>query len=117
MKILANENFPLKSVILLEKAGYDIKSIGEDNPSIADEEVMEIAISEERTIITFDRDYGELIYKHGYRPKHGVIYLRFRNFQPEEPGEYLLKILESKNLEFGNRLTVIDRRKIRQRKY
>lgn len=117
MKILANENFPLKSVILLEKAGYDIKAIGKDNPSIADKEVMEIAISEERTIITFDRDYGELIYKHGYRPKYGVIYQRLRNFSPAEPGEYLLKILETKTLEFGNRLTVIDRRKIRQRKY
>lgn len=117
MKILANENFPSTSVNLLEKAGHDIKSIGTDNPSISDKEVIDIAISEERTIITFDRDYGELIYKYGYRPKAGVIYLRLRNFKSEGPGEYLLKIFEKKDLEFENKLTVIDRAKIRQRKY
>ncbi len=61
MKLLANENFPKASVLLLRSLGYDITSIGEDNPSISDQSVMEIATAEERIILTFDRDYGELI--------------------------------------------------------
>ncbi|MFM7766127.1 MAG: DUF5615 family PIN-like protein, partial [Sphingomonadales bacterium] len=46
----------------LKGKGYDIISIGMDNPSIKDSEVMTIAINEGRTIVTFDRDYGELIF-------------------------------------------------------
>ena len=79
MKLLANENFPLASVRYLAKRDFDIKSIGIDNPCISDKEVMEIAMNEMRIILMFDRDYGELIFKHNYRPEMGVIYLRLNS--------------------------------------
>ena len=72
MIFLANENFPLPSVFLLRKAGYDITSVAVDNPSVSDVMVMQLAIHENRTILTFDRDYGELVFKHGHRPPAGV---------------------------------------------
>ena len=56
MKLLANENFPLKSYKALQEKGYDIKHIGLELPSITDEEVMTIAIEEGRIILTFDSD-------------------------------------------------------------
>lgn len=79
MKLLADENFPYKSIFCLRDKGYNILSIGIDNPSITDFEIMKIAISEERTILTFDRDYGELIFRWNYKPEKGVIYLRLDN--------------------------------------
>ena len=117
MKLLANENFPLKSTSLLRQAGFDIIAIGTDNPGISDKEVIRIAEREKRTIITFDKDYGELIYKHGYKPEAGVIFLKPFDFKPEDPGIYLMKIFKSKNLKFNRKLTVIDNKKIRQRGY
>ncbi len=63
MKLLANENFPLRSVSYLREKGFDIKAIGVESPSIKDREVMEIAMREDRLILTFDRDYGELIFR------------------------------------------------------
>jgi predicted nuclease of predicted toxin-antitoxin system len=36
---------------------------------ISDEEVIELSIRQNRIIITFDSDYGELVFKHGYKPK------------------------------------------------
>lgn len=63
MKLFANENFPIASVRILENAGYDIKYSGLDHAGVKDSEVMDIAINEQRTILTFDRDYGELIFK------------------------------------------------------
>lgn len=62
MKLLANENFPYPSIFYLRDKGFDIVSIGMENPSIKDSEIMSIAINESRTILTFDRDYGELIF-------------------------------------------------------
>jgi predicted nuclease of predicted toxin-antitoxin system len=63
MKLLANENFPLASVVYLRENGYDVAYIGEELKSIADITVREVALIEERTILTFDRDYGELIFR------------------------------------------------------
>ena len=42
MKFLANENIPLASITYLVSNGYNIKAIGIDDPSIADEQVMKI---------------------------------------------------------------------------
>ncbi len=98
MKLLANENFPLKSVHYLKDKGFDIKAIGVDNPSITDKLVMEIAISEERTILTFDRDYGELIFKNNYKPQKGVIYLRLQQYEADEPGKLVEALINNKNL-------------------
>lgn len=69
----------------LRKYGYNVLSIGEDNPSIQDNQVIDIAIKEERLILTFDKDYGELIFKKGLKPPKEVIYLRIDSFTPEEP--------------------------------
>ncbi|WP_230981277.1 DUF5615 family PIN-like protein [Echinicola salinicaeni] len=71
MKFLANENVPFSIITYLKSAGFDIKAIGIDDPSITDKQVIDIAIDENRTIITYDSDYGELIFKHGYKPEAG----------------------------------------------
>lgn len=116
MIFLANENFPKASVIFLRKKGFDILSIGEDSPSISDEEVMKIAIKTQRTILTFDRDYGELIFKHKNKPHEGVIYFRISDFYPEEPAKILIKLLEKKDIQINGYFTVLTREFLRQRK-
>jgi len=116
MKFLANENLPLPSVVLLRDNKIDIISIAEQNPGISDEEVMKMAIDEHRTIVTHDSDYGELIYKLGYKPKAGVIYFRIYNFEPQDPGTILLDLIKG-NFKFDKSLTVINEGAIRQRFY
>ena len=117
MKFLANENIPLTSVTYLKSIEYDIKAIGVDNPSISDEQVMAIAIDEKRTIITYDSDYGELIFKHGYRPPAGVIFIRTQPSEPLETAKLLEQLLSRENLSLKNTLTVLDANSIRQKKY
>jgi hypothetical protein len=36
--------------------------IAEDAPKVADRDVLAIAVAEQRWVLTFDRDYGELIW-------------------------------------------------------
>lgn len=117
MKLLANENFPYKSIFYLKAKGYDVLSIGMDNPSIKDSEIMAISINEGRTILTFDRDYGELIFRHDYKPEKGVIYLRLDEYEPEEPGHIIEDILTNKEIDLTRALTVVDKNGMRQRKY
>ena len=117
MKLLANENIPQASVKYLLSVGVDLMWIGDNYSGISDNEVMEIAISQNRTIVTFDRDYSELIFKYGYKPQAGVIYLRFDEYSPVFAGELVYKVIGYEGINFENRLTVIDERGIRQRKY
>jgi predicted nuclease of predicted toxin-antitoxin system len=114
VKLLANENFPKASVLILRRLGYDITSIGEDNPSISDRSVIE---AEQRIILTFDRDYGELIYKYDYKPSQGVVYLRLNNYTPEEPAKHVHELLTVLQIETERSLAVYDGTNIRQRKY
>lgn len=117
MKLLANENFPSKSIQYLKDRGFDIRSIGTDSPSVKDNEVMGMAMNEDRLILTFDRDYGELIFKHNYKPTRGVIYLRLDKYRPEEFGKMIEELLAKNQYDFDNALTVISGNGIRQRKY
>jgi predicted nuclease of predicted toxin-antitoxin system len=117
VKLLANENFPRASVLLLRELGYDVISIGEDDPGITDRSVLETAETEQRLIITFDRDYGELIFKHNHKPEQGVLYLRLETYSPEDPAKIVHDLLAVFNLETYKRLTVFDGQTIRQRKY
>lgn len=117
IKLLANENFPVASVWYLENDGFDIRYVGFEHPGISDKEVMDLATSEDRLIITFDRDYGELIFKHELKPPAGVIYLRFFDFSPEFPGQFLMDVLTNSKLIFKGMFTVIDERGIRQKNY
>jgi predicted nuclease of predicted toxin-antitoxin system len=55
--------------------GYDILSISLDRKGISDKEILEIAVGEERVVITNDKDFGELIFKEKLSHS-GVIFLR-----------------------------------------
>ncbi len=61
MRFLANENFPMMSVVRLRDAGYDVAYGSEDAPGAEDSLVLERAVREARIILTFDRDYGEFL--------------------------------------------------------
>ena len=51
-----NENFPYAGIQYLLSKGFDKTSVGIDNSSNKDSEVMALAMLEERTILTFDRE-------------------------------------------------------------
>ena len=70
---LANENISKSTVNLLRNAGHEVVWVAEDLPSIDDEVVLELAAQANLIIITFDRDYGNLIFNRKMRPPKGVI--------------------------------------------
>lgn len=115
ISLLANENIPLATVKRLQEAGLDVVSVSTDFPSIADETVIQFASENNRIIVTFDRDYGELIFKHNIIPPPGIIYFRLHSFLPADPAEILLKLLKS-NINFEGFFSVVSDSTLRQRK-
>jgi predicted nuclease of predicted toxin-antitoxin system len=115
MLFLANENFPLTSIKILRNAGHNVESILEKIPGAKDLEVLKKAKKEKRIIMTFDRDYGELIYKYRKFPPPGILYFRLDPYTPEEPAEILLRIINKEKISIKGKFTVIQRNNIRQR--
>ena len=117
MKFLANENFPFPSIQLIRQSGFDVDSVLELFPGIPDGEVVIKARETNSIILTFDKDYGEIIYKHGLEYPPAVIFFRFKGTNPEAAGQRLVEILKDRKLEFEKRFTVFENRNIRQRIY
>jgi len=117
MKFLANKNFPLPSITFLRQAGYTISSVSELYPGISDHEVIEKAKTDNSIILTFDKDYREIIYKRGLRNPPTVIFFRFKGENPTIAGQLLMDIIVNKNLEVEKKFTVIEMDNIRQRIY
>ena len=72
MRLLADENIPLPSVDALRAAGHDVVSMTQEAPGTPDLEVLRRAQAEQRLLLTFDRDFGELVYARGEGAPHLV---------------------------------------------
>jgi predicted nuclease of predicted toxin-antitoxin system len=92
VRLLADENIPLETVRALRAAGHDVFSASEAASGKPDLFHVELAIPEERTIVTFDRDFGELAVRREARPEAGVLLLRFVPANPEEVTRVLVEL-------------------------
>jgi len=115
MQFLADENFPRTSILRLREAGCDVAAIIEDSPGAKDRQVLEHAATENRLLLTFDRDYGELIFRRGFAAPAGIVYFRFVPDTPAEPADVLLEILSATDLSIEGKFTIIERGRVRQR--
>jgi len=93
--LLANENFPMPALQLLRDTGLDILSIAESAPGSQDEEVLAKARREGRWLLTFDRDYGELVFKRHHAPPPAIIYIRQGPYPPVQAAEMVLELIRS----------------------
>ena len=111
IRFLADENIPLEVVEELQKAGIDLNSVSLEKPGISDENVLILAEQQRRVLITFDRDFGELIIK-TRKQSWGVIFLRIH---PQTVG-YIVEILKkvlALNLDFPNLFCVVEPHRVR----
>jgi len=78
MRFLANENFPGDAVAALQTAGHDVVWVRTAAPGSNDETVLAWAVREERVVLTFDKDFGELAWRLGLPPASGVVLFRLQ---------------------------------------
>ena len=78
MRLLLDANISTRLVAPLQEMGHDVVSQLQENPNAADEEILKRAHLEQRIVITYDKDFGELVFKHE-AGHFGVILLRTRD--------------------------------------
>jgi predicted nuclease of predicted toxin-antitoxin system len=84
-------------------------------PGSKDEDILKRAHNEKLIILTFDRDYGKLIYQHQALPPAGVVYFRFAPATPSEPAEILLNVMGKADLTVIGKFTIVEKGRVRQR--
>lgn len=95
MKFVADENFPGPTLIVLRNAGLDIVWVAESFPRVPDHTVLEYCMTHNRTLLTFDKDFGDIAYKQRLPATCGVILIRITQRDFEEIGELLLNVIRT----------------------
>ena len=97
MRLCANENLAEACVIALRNDGHDVVWIREVDPGSSDEAVLARAQAEDRILITFDKDFGELVFHRGLSASSGIILFRIDRPSAESLAERIVTILNSRS--------------------
>jgi len=93
LALLADENFPGDVIKALLAAGYDVLSVATYSPGINDRAVLELACSTGRRLLTFDSDFGDLIFAQGVAAPAAILYFRLHPIVVEEVTQIALRAL------------------------
>lgn len=76
MRFLADECCDFAAVRSLRADGHDVLAVSEFQHRSIDKELMELALTESRILLTEDKDFGRLVFASGAKSP-GVVLIRF----------------------------------------
>jgi predicted nuclease of predicted toxin-antitoxin system len=112
VRILADENFPGDAVTALRERGHDVAWVRSDAPGSSDAQVMARAQVEGRVLITFDKDFGELIFRVGLLASSGIVLFRISALSPAYVARVAVAALESR-ADWAGHFAVVEDDRIR----
>lgn len=112
MRIVLDENMPSAVASMLRSCGHDVAWIRTDSPGATDEAILARAVSEQRLLITFDKDFGDLAFRQGHAASCGVLLFRIATPSAAAVAKKITDMVNSRNDWIGW-FSVIDDRRIR----
>lgn len=109
IRLLTNENFPRPALLVLRAAAVDVESVAEQMPGASDRAVLEHAVQDGRWIVTFDRDYGELVFARKVAAPPAIVFLRQGAYPPTWPAQAVLAAMAQANFVQGHLVVISDR--------
>ena len=101
-------------MVALREGGLDLLWIAETHPGAPDDEVLAQCISTRRTLLTFDKDFGELAYRRGLPSDCGIMLFRLIPQTPDEVAALALAAISSQP-SWAGFFSVVTRQRIRMR--
>jgi len=92
VRLLLDENVSPAIGAALTDAGHDVRCAASECPGARDPEVIALAIAQERTLVTEDKDFGELVVVDGLKPP-GLIRIALPNFGVGVKAQRLIEVL------------------------
>ena len=112
MKLLANENFPSDAVEALRASGHDVLWVRTAFPGASDPRVLERASVEQRVLLTFDKDFGELAFRWGLPATSGIILFRMRLISPAHISRAAVSAIGSRK-DWAGHFSVVEEGRVR----
>jgi predicted nuclease of predicted toxin-antitoxin system len=112
--IVADESVDFRIIQFLREQGYDIIAIVEESPSITDAEVLRKANDEMATLLTEDKDFGELTFRL-QKQSYGVVLLRLGGVSIERKLALVLDLFSEHGEALATSFTVLTEHKVRIR--
>jgi len=116
MKFLIDLDIGIRVEEYLIKKNYNVKCIRHINPRLSDEKILEIAVKEQRMVITMDKDFGELVYN-SKKAHEGILLLRLEDSNSKEKVNIIKHILNNYFEKLQNNFCVYQNGKLRIRKW
>jgi predicted nuclease of predicted toxin-antitoxin system len=111
--LLANENVPRPAIAALRTAGVTVVSVAETMPRASDRAVP-YAVQNGLWVLTFDRDYGELVFAREAAAPPAIVFVR-QGPQPADAfGRDVLALLDNADFALGH-LVVLAGNRLRRR--
>jgi predicted nuclease of predicted toxin-antitoxin system len=114
LRFLADESCDFSVVRALRESGYDVVAVVERAPGAPDERVIELARSEERILLTEDRDFGRLVFAAAHASS-GVVYIRFPAPRRSELPARILDLVQGEGERLARSFSVVGPTRIRIR--
>jgi predicted nuclease of predicted toxin-antitoxin system len=112
VRLLIDENVSPMIGQALQAAGHDLIAATDVCPGAPDEAVVALAIAEGRILVSENKDFGNLAFRHGLRPP-GLVLVRLPGRLPAEKTVRLVDVLKGEKAD--DCIFVIEPRRIRRR--
>ena len=112
--LLADENFPRPALLALRAARVEVEAVSEMMSGASDIRVLQYAAANGRWLLTFDRDYGELVFGRSAPPPPAIIYLRQSQYPPTWPATTVIALLARADFVAGHLVVVTGRSQCRR---
>ncbi len=112
--LLADENIPRSAITFLRSLGHEVKWVVEEGlQGTGDDALYEIAVAEQRILVSFDDYFAQRAYADKRRPA-GVIVLKFKPRNTQEVVERLRSALADVG-DLRGKLVIVQRTIVRVR--
>jgi predicted nuclease of predicted toxin-antitoxin system len=114
VRLLVDECCRRSLVDTMRGLGFDVSTVADLLPSVADEEVLALAARLDSILVTDDKDFGALVLRQGLAAP-GVILLRTSSDDGEFQARRLAELLTDSRRKIVGHITVIEDTRFRTR--
>jgi len=107
LRFFADESYDFAIVRGLRSIGFDVRAVVEDMPGAPDPGVLKTAVSENRILLTEDKDFGEWVFAHKSATA-GVVLIRYPSNLRSVMIELMVELVRGHGYELIGKFTVLE---------
>lgn len=105
MKLLADENVHPVVVERPRRAGFEVEWIAESGSGMADKQILQRSDIAGCLLVTYARDFGDLIFNQAFPAPHPIIYTRLGRADPRYAADRVADLIE-RGVPTGHMITI-----------